>query len=310
MRILITGARGMVGSATLNALCALEQSKSCEIYACTHTTTVSTASHQVIPYKCNMLDTTAVNSMLKDIQPNCLVHLAWGGHGSKNHNVASHWEWLKASLTLAEAFGRQGGKRLIATGSVHEYSPTNHPRNETTSPTVPSTQYGRIKLALSHALTATGEQFNFSVLWPRLPYVIGPNCAPSLLLGEALNAARTHSHFTTRINEQTVFELIDSRDAGKLIAMSIFNDLCGIINFGSGHCINIAGMVRKLFSIGNQDKLLTFADQRLPQQTALLDSLYLQQTLEPNFHFYNPEDCLTDYLANGISHENKSNIFC
>lgn len=282
MRILVTGAGGMIGRAVVSALNNAAQH---EVIACYHTMPQVALSQTVQPQvvqqcttACDLLDASAREALLHQWRPECLIHLAWCPVGSACNTSALNLAWLDASAALIRSFAELGGRRFIGCGSVHEYGP--QPQGvfsvEHSVPR-PINLYGLCKFALGNYLMAVAGVKGISALWPRLGYVIGPGCATTLLLGEAMQAVRENSDFTCRIHPETSWDILDVRDLAQLYSRAVDAfDFTGTVNFATGRAVNVRQLLTKLFA-SCQDKLHYGPPLNAPVQVVLDNALVRQQ---------------------------------
>lgn len=196
MKILVTGATGLIGQKVIENL---SKSETNDIYSCSlHD--FNWSKYNVKHIECDLLSSDQVENMLLNIKPECIIHLAWGKSGSKCNNTEMQIKWLQASIKIGELFGKLGGKRFIGCGTVNEYATINDERFEEKTPTVANHAYGASKLSLSNALIALSKVYGYSFVWPRVPYVIGKNCSKELLIGQALFAIKQKINFQIGLN--------------------------------------------------------------------------------------------------------------
>ena len=108
-RVLLTGATGLIGRATVPAL--------------------TKAGHEVVTLgrnpasdiTCDLLDPNAITAALETIRASHLVHLAWHDGPRDRWTSAANLDWMAATLHLVREFARTGGQRAVCAGSCAEF---------------------------------------------------------------------------------------------------------------------------------------------------------------------------------------------
>ena len=181
-RLLVTGARGFLGSAMMKALRAGGWDP------------IGVSSVAGGSSLCaNLLDHSAGRALMRQVRPTHLIHAAWRPADGNATNALDNVVWLTASLSLVEAFREYGGVRAAVVGSSAEYDWSHGLCRNHITPTEPSSLYGTCKNALRTKLESYALMTGLSLVWPRVFFVYGPGehksrLAPSvirsLLLGE------------------------------------------------------------------------------------------------------------------------------
>lgn len=278
MRVLITGAGGMIGRAVVSEL-----SRNCEVIACYHQQPDGALNREHLSSTvCDLLNPEQREELIRYWRPDCLVHLAWCGIGSGVGNNTANIAWLESSLSLIKIFAEYGGKRFIGCGSAHEYGISGAGGTFSEESTVPHplSLYGKTKLALNAGSVALSQAFGISALWPRIGYVIGRGCSATLLLGEALQAASLKKDFTCRIAPETAFDILDVRDLARLYAQAAGDDsFTGTANFATGRSVNVRTLLEHIFELGNCSGKLHYAMPLNSPQQVVLDNSRLVEHL-------------------------------
>ncbi len=170
MKILLTGATGFIGSNIAKKLldCGYE------VHA-THRTSSSFEKCIEFAEAINWINTETVDwkEQIRAINPDQLIHVAWGGIEAENRN---NWEmqlsnfWFsKEYLDLAKECGI---KKVIAFGSQAEYGVYDFPVNETILPT-PNDAYGSTKVLTANYLRNLFDNSTTEWYWIRVFSVFG-----------------------------------------------------------------------------------------------------------------------------------------
>ena len=236
-RILITGARGFIGSKCLSEF----SNQDCEIHA---------VSSQVIEsqsyrwHQTDLTDSQACRDLIKKVQPTHLIHAGWTAKPGVFWNDTHNLQWLTASISLFEAFFQSDhGQRIVGLGTCAEYS--SHNTNdccEVRSSTEPDTIYGSAKLSLYHAGMALASIYNKSFAWGRIFYPYGPGENERRFLPMAIQHLLNQTKMKcTHGNQIRDFIFID--DVVKSISAILDSDIQGAINIASGQGFSLRDVV-------------------------------------------------------------------
>ena len=148
MRVVVTGATGFIGRATLDPLLAA----GCEVHAITSRAAPDDGPTGVVWHVLDLLQDGAAGRLLGEIEPAQLLHLAWYATPGLFWRAPENLDWLAASVKLLRAFAECGGSRAVIAGSCAEYAWEDVTHcDETRTPTRPATLYGAAKHALQVA---------------------------------------------------------------------------------------------------------------------------------------------------------------
>jgi nucleoside-diphosphate-sugar epimerase len=200
-------------------------------------------------YSVDLMDPGAVRSLLREVAPSHLLHLAWYAEPGKFWTAPENLDWVAASLFLYRAFLEAGGQRAVFAGSCAEYDWSYSELAEADTPVNPRTLYGRAKNGL-HQLVESYAQSNGSELaWGRIFFLYGPGEAAGRLISDLIRAlAEGRPALCTHGRQQRDFMHVS--DAARASAMVLESGFCGPINIASGVCRPIAdaiGIVGRLF---------------------------------------------------------------
>ena len=152
-RILITGSQGALGTYLVRSLLQRNAAPGSEIFCLTRRATRTQDSKDGLTYvTADCLDETAMNSILGDIRPDTIFHLAWETAHGDYWESSSNKDWSSASIGFARQFAEYSGRQFIFAGTCAEYEWGGKWLDEATTPENPATRYGREKLRVSRAL--------------------------------------------------------------------------------------------------------------------------------------------------------------
>ena len=234
MKVLVTGANGFVGRPTSNAI--VERG---------HEVLAPASRHSDPVNGLDLLDTEAVESYLRQYQPEGLVHLAWDTTPGAYWETPANLTWTAASLRLLESFSRHGGKRAVIAGTSAEYSwQTNASLCESRTPLEPSSLYGVSKDSLRRILEIWAPAAGLSLAWGRIFCPYGPNEKASRLIPKII----TQLEFGETIpfdSGNLVRDFLHTEELGQAFAALFDSPYQGAINLASGEKL----LIREIISI-------------------------------------------------------------
>jgi nucleoside-diphosphate-sugar epimerase len=228
-RLLVTGGSGFLGVHCLPKL--LE--RGFELHATMRrepASRLADVSYHVV----DLLDASAQRELLAALRPTHLMHLAWFSRpGGGIYAADENYDWLRASVSLAQAFADHGGARLMVCGSSAEYDWNHGYCTERLTPTVPDTAYGACKLALCVALQALAKSRQLSWAWPRVFFCYGSHepterFVPSVISSLLRNEPALCSH------GNQVRDYLHVSDVARGLVGLLDSDVEGPVNISSG----------------------------------------------------------------------------
>src|SRR5688500_12748003 len=116
MRLLVTGAGGMVGSHVARVAAAQGH----EVHG-TSRIVSGKAARGITEQVADLLARDCADALMRGVQPTHLVNAAWqAGHGSYWSSL-DNLDWVEATARLARAFATAGGRRFVQIGTGAEY---------------------------------------------------------------------------------------------------------------------------------------------------------------------------------------------
>jgi len=235
-RVLVTGAGGFIGSATVTRLAAAGYE--------VHGAGRSVVSHPALTtaHTVDLLDPRASAAVVEEVRPSHLVHLAWTTAHGEYWVDARNLDWIGATLRLLQTFEHSGGRRAVLVGSCTEYDWSRPgPFAERDAGPRPGTLYGASKLATSIASCAYGEVRDLDVAWARIFHLYGPGEDYRRILPQLVRAADSGTPLELRQPHQEIDVLHVEDVAGALHAI-LASDLTGPFNVASGEGVTISEM--------------------------------------------------------------------
>ncbi len=232
MRIVITGATGFIGAATVTELLA----RGHEVYVLLRPSSNSArlkVVHGWHPVECEFWGSLEVVRELAARQPSVFVHCAWQGVGGTERNAS--WQMtanLRLTADALELAKKIGCSQWVSLGSQAEYGNLNQ-RIVESSPTKPTTLYGKAKLIGTEVAQAFCEAEGIKGAVLRVFSTYGPGDAPAWFIPyiiRELMAGRAPE--LTACEQRWDYLYVD--DAARAIASVVESRAAGVFNLGSG----------------------------------------------------------------------------
>lgn len=225
--------------------------------------------------------------LMEEVAPQYLLHLAWYARPREYWTSDKNLDWVAASLELAGAFARNGGRRAVTAGTCAEYDWRHGYCSENVTPLAPATLYGACKHSLNLMTDAFFTKHGISSAWGRIFYVYGPHeyqerlvptVVRSLLQGEPAFCS----------SGQQVRDFLHVEDVAAAFVALLQSGLQGNINIASGVPCSIKDIASTIASeIGRPDLLHLGAQERekieAPLVVALTDRLHNELRFEPSY---------------------------
>jgi len=251
-RVLLTGARGFIGSHCVTKLLA----RGCEVHAVSTEDRPATA--EATWHQADLFDPKRVAALLDEVRPSHLLHLAWIAKPGVLWSSPLNWRWVDASLTLLRAFAQAGGRRVVMVGSCAEYAPTDRPCVEGVTPLEPSSLYGASKAALSVMLPAFARQYGIgSTAWARIFYLYGPGEMPDRLAASVIRALLRGEPIPCSHGEQ-VRDFLYVEDVAEALVRLLASSVTGAVNVASGQPTTIRELLSAIGREIGREHLLQF----------------------------------------------------
>lgn len=242
-RVLVTGGSGFIGRHVLPALV----DRGTDVHAC------SRGTQPVVPgvtwHRADVLDPRVSDALVHAVRPEVLLHLAWFATPPDYWRSPVNLRWTAASLELAQAFVRAGGRRMVGVGTCAEYLWSESRCVEDVTPIRPATVYGGCKAAVWSALEPFARDAGISAAWGRLFFVYGPNEPSTRLVPSLVNAMRAGMPAQCRTAAH-VRDFLYVTDAGAALAALATSEVAGAVNVASGEPVRVGaiaqGIARRL----------------------------------------------------------------
>jgi nucleoside-diphosphate-sugar epimerase len=258
-RVLLTGGTGFIGRHALKML----QDRGYEVHAIS-SREVACGSEGVTWYQVDLLNHEAVTSLVGEIKPTHLLHIAWDVTHGKFWNSPSNLDWVQASLNLFRAFAANGGERATVAGSCTEYDWGHSLYSESKTPFNPSSLYGTCKRALHLILRSFAKEAKISLAWGYIFYLFGPHEHENRFLPAIIRSLLLQKEVPCSHGRQIRDFLYVKDVAGGLVAL-LDSELTGGVNIASGQGIALRELASKVARNPKDHGLLKFGALPPPQ---------------------------------------------
>jgi nucleoside-diphosphate-sugar epimerase len=266
-RIIVTGASGFIGRFVLPMLV----DKGWDVHA-VYLRGPLPQVNDVSWHKCDLLNRTETESLIRDIAATHCLHLAWYAEPRKFWDSQENFRWLRASLDLMETFHSYGGKRIVTAGTCAEYDWNYGYCNELVTPTIPVTLYGVCKDALRRVMEAYGSAYGLQVAWGRVFHLFGPHEAPGRLVPYVMESLSRGDEARCSLGNQ-IRDFLFVEDVAAAFVCLINADTVGCFNIGSSQPVRVRELVEMVArAVGRLDLLRFGALKELPDEAPFIVS--------------------------------------
>lgn len=253
-KILITGATGFVGSNLVRVF--LNEKHEIHIFVRdnSNTWTLGKSLKKVVTHKVDIENSAKVKTVLREVKPNFLLHLAnLGVYGGEETNVSNYIKVnVIGTVNLISAIKHSNFELFINTGSSAEYGPKTKPMNEQDS-CIPTTFYGVSKLTATYYSKLIAKQTGLPICTLRLFSPYGPNDNKNRLIPytilKALSNRVVKIHDRNAVRDYLYIE--DVTNAYQKAMQAKLKIRGETINIGSGYQISVAEIVSTIINLAN-----------------------------------------------------------
>ncbi len=249
-KVLVTGASGFVGRFCLPIL----QANEFEVHAVSSRAAEVTNSG-IRWHQTDLLDAHESASLVLEVRPTHLLHLAWHAVPGKYWSSTENIRWVRASLNLLQTFAEQGGERVVMAGTCAEYDWKNGFCSEQSTRLVPVTLYGVCKHALQLVLDAYAAETNLSAAWGRLFFLYGPHEHPERLVASVIRSLLKNERARCSAGDQQR-DFLFAEDAASAFVTLLSSDIRGPVNIASGHAVTVKEVAHRIAEMLNRPELL------------------------------------------------------
>ncbi|MFM2355225.1 MAG: hypothetical protein RLZZ528_961 [Pseudomonadota bacterium] len=254
--VIVTGASGLIGRATVAALAAGGH----RVTALSRRGAPVPGADSVIA--CDLLDPAATGRAVSAAAASHLVHLAWAD-GRDRWTSPDNDRFAAALPGLLAAFAAAGGRRALCAGSCAEYDWSAMPLSETT-PLRPASPYGRAKARAFALATDSAMALGLSLAWARPFFVYGPGEPQGRLIGDLVRGLRAGQTVDCTDGSQRR-DYLFSADLGQAMALLLDSPHQGPMNLASGQALQVRALIDEVaFQTGRAELVRLGARPRPP----------------------------------------------
>lgn len=287
MKIILTGASGMLGRRVLTAL----KARGDEVIALGRTRASQSGLIEM-----DLRDWNAVTLLPTDTD--CIVHLA----ALLPEPGVEHlpYEWYDhntlPTLNLLKFCSQNSIPSFVYGSSWYVYGdPTSRSLVDEQAELIPNDLYSASKLAGEYICDSYEFYNKMKISKLRFSYIFGPDMRNNTVIMSFLKAAKMGEEITVINGGCDVTDLLYIDDAVQAVLAAI-NQPCGICNIGGGHPITINDLAHLIVGIVGEEKLL-----KVEQQTENPRSLHLAINRARKLLSWNPTTSLEEGLTNILS---------
>jgi nucleoside-diphosphate-sugar epimerase len=250
-RIIVTGGTGFIGRYALPALAA----RGFEIHAFSRQRTFEPTTFRCVYHSVDLMDADATKSLIANITPTHLLHLAWDVEPGKYWSSMNNLSWVSASLNLFQGFHAAGGRRAVFAGTCAEYDWSHTQLSEALTPLRPRGLYGHAKNALHEIIEAASAVDGLRTAWGRIFFLYGPGEPRARLVSDAFYALLSGEVMKTTLGTQER-DFMHVADVGGAFAALADSEATGSVNIASGRCVPVRNILEIIGRLTGRSDLL------------------------------------------------------
>ncbi len=259
-RAMVTGLGGFIGRQCVEPLLA----RGYEVHGIGRDVRPNWLPDAIAWHQVDLLDTNAAIEVVSNIRPTHLLNLAWYNVHGEYWRSPINGAWVRASLSLMEAFAKAGGVRFVGIGSCAEYDWSYGFLSELQTPTRARTPFGRLKAALGDASSAFAETLGLSHAWGRVFFLYGPYENPSRLVASVICALSKNQPVETTHGRQ-IRDFSHVADIGEASVALLESEVVGPVNLASGRPRSVREIIESVTDIIGGRELVKFGARSLAE---------------------------------------------
>jgi nucleoside-diphosphate-sugar epimerase len=269
MRVVVTGAGGLIGSEVVRSLAASGHLPIAVDRAPGLLAGVA-GEPDVAVTLLDLADAPAVQALFRRETPDALIHLAWYAHPKDYLTSHANLAALAMTNVVVEAALAAGCPKLVLGGSCVEYAPSNRPLRET-DPVGLHSLYATAKHAAHQVASCLAAESGAALAWTRIFHIHGPHEHPDRLIPFVARQIRAGNEVPLTDGTQVRDQLHIADVAAALIAIATTPGATGTFNVCSGQPVTLKQVLTEVADILDGVRLLKFgALPHRPNETMYL----------------------------------------
>ncbi|RZT05405.1 Nucleoside-diphosphate-sugar epimerase [Duganella sp. CF402] len=245
--VVITGGTGFIGAAIVRELLAAGNHVTVLVRQDSDLTRLNGLSAVTI-VRYSALHSAETIAALSAAKPDAFIHCAWQGVGGQDRNAAFQVkDNLALTLDAVDLAAAIGCRQWVGLGSQAEYGNQNRRLNEDAA-LLPTTLYGKAKLAAGIAALALCEARGIQGAWLRVFSTYGPGDAPGWFIPFVTQEFLAGRKPTLTKCEQQ-WDYLYVADAARAVVAVIDSAASGVFNLGSGSARPLVDYVEAIRSV-------------------------------------------------------------
>lgn len=257
-RVLVTGARGFLGAHCIGPL--IDKGFEVHVASRSGAAAVSGATCHGV----DLMDAAAVRSLMANVRPTHLLHLAWETEPGKFWSSARNVSWTTASLELFKSFADHGGRRFVGAGSCAEYDWSYQLLDDVTTPCTPASKYGQAKNATRELLAGLSRSSGISFAWGRVFFLYGPCEKRGRLVSDVVVSLLKKLPVATSDGRQ-IRDYMYVVDVAAAFAALLDSAIEGAVNIASGEPRTVKDILSAIGRATGRTDLIGFGERPVPE---------------------------------------------
>ena len=244
--VAITGATGFIGSAVLKELLLGGVQVTVMLRPDSDTARLKAMEgFETLTYA-HLPDKSTIDR-LRANKPDVFIHCGWRGVGGHERNEAFQIPYnVQATTDAVELAAASGCRKWIGLGSQAEYGNQNRSLDEDAA-LLPTTLYGKAKLAAGTAALALCEARQIAGVWLRVFSTYGPADAPKWLIPYVIQEFLAGRAPLLTQCEQ-LWDYLYVADAARAVCAAAHGTANGVFNLGSGCALPLKDYIEAIRS--------------------------------------------------------------
>lgn len=256
-RLLLTGGTGFIGRGVIASL----KDYGYEVHATTSKELKGVTN--VTWHHVDFFDRRSMETLIKEIRPTHLLHLAWYAKPGAFWNAKDNFLWLQSSIFLAQQFYEAGGERAVFAGTCAEYDWNYGYCTEGVTPCNPGNQYGVCKNTLREIVESLADLYHAEIAWGRVFFLYGPHEQPGRLISSVIESLLNEEVACCSKGLQ-IRDYMHVQDVASAFVALLGAKVTGPINISSGNPVTVRDIVTNIGEALNRVDLISFGS--LPEK--------------------------------------------